>query len=197
MKESKKCVFSGLKGGMSPLRKAVLSPFPCLYPDYARLLYETVTGLFSFLQALQNHYEKGGLVDGKRNYHDRRRALLCWPSSQLQGLLLLEEQENGLRPQKGELLLSGGSTQTEVPLWRLFIICSSFSKTYSNTIEHLVQLLIFEIRYRICFLAAFLFTDFTWGHRVLIRGMMPLNTCLTIPVKITIHVYAGTALRVI
>ncbi len=43
-------------------------------PYIARLLYETVTGLFSFLQALQNHHEKGGLFDGQRNY---RNALQC------------------------------------------------------------------------------------------------------------------------
>jgi hypothetical protein len=42
--------------------------FPEEKPPYiARLLYETVTGLFSFLQTLQNHHEKGGLFDGKRN----------------------------------------------------------------------------------------------------------------------------------
>ena len=51
--------------------------FPEEKPPYiARLLYETVTGLFSFLQTLQNHHEKGGLFDGKRNDRDRRRALL-------------------------------------------------------------------------------------------------------------------------
>ena len=51
--------------------------FPEEKPPYiARLLYETVAGLFSFLQALQNHHEKGGLFDGKRNDRDRRRALL-------------------------------------------------------------------------------------------------------------------------
>ena len=40
------------------------------------LVGETVAGLFSFRQALQNHHEKGGLFDGKRNDRDRRRALL-------------------------------------------------------------------------------------------------------------------------
>ena len=34
MRESKKCVFRGLKGGMSPPRKAVFFSFPDLYPDY-------------------------------------------------------------------------------------------------------------------------------------------------------------------
>ena len=79
--------------------------FPEEKPPYiARLLYETVAGLFSFLQALQNHHEKGGLFDGKRN--DRK----------LQRLFLLEEPKSRVLSQKGELLLLGRVSEKEIAL---------------------------------------------------------------------------------
>ena len=98
--------------------------FPEEKPPYiARLLYETVTGLFSFLQALQNHHEKGGLFDGKRNDRNRRRALLRRPSNKLQRLFLLEEPESRMLSQERELLLPGRVSKKELTLQWL-LLCS-------------------------------------------------------------------------
>ena len=83
----------------------------------ARWLFNDSYRVFPFLQALQNHQKnEGGLIDGKRNDHGRRRTLLRWPSAKLQRLFLPEKTESRMHPQKRELLLPGGVSETDFTL---------------------------------------------------------------------------------
>ena len=87
----------------------------------ARWLIMTVTGLFSFLQALQRKSKKRRIYHEQRNHYHRRRALLRWPSPKLQRLLLLEKPQSRLLSQKGKLLLPGRVAQTHFPLCGLLL----------------------------------------------------------------------------